>query len=135
MQDIFIKRLMELMEEKNLTQVALAEKIGTTNVTISRYVSGERMPRLEIIGKMAEVLNTSVDYLVGLSNQKYATSNTASIGSLVNKDVIEIHQKLDSLGVLDSKKKLSASQIKLIENLLEANKDFIANLKDSDNAI
>ena len=34
MQKIFIKRLIELMEEKDMTQCELANLIGTTNVTI-----------------------------------------------------------------------------------------------------
>ena len=64
-QSMFIQRLTQLMEEKDLTQVELAEKTGITNVTISRYLSGERKPRIEIVTKLAEVLNTTVDYLLG----------------------------------------------------------------------
>lgn len=64
-QSMFIQRLTQLMEEKDLTQVELAEKIGITNVTISRYLSGERKPRIEIVAKLAKELNTTVDYLLG----------------------------------------------------------------------
>ena len=62
---LFVQRLSQLMEEKNLTQVELAEKIGITNVTISRYLSGERKPRVEIVAKLANVLDTTVDFLLG----------------------------------------------------------------------
>ena len=64
-QTMFIRRLTLLMEEKDLTQTELAAKIGITNVTISRYLSGERKPRIEIVTKLAEELNTTVDYLLG----------------------------------------------------------------------
>lgn len=64
-QTMFIRRLTLLMEEKDLTQTELASKIGITNVTISRYLSGERKPRIEIVTKLAEVLGTTVDYLLG----------------------------------------------------------------------
>lgn len=64
-QTMFIRRLTELMEEKDLTQIELANQVGITNVTISRYLSGERKPRIEIVTKLAEVLNTTVDYLLG----------------------------------------------------------------------
>lgn len=64
-QTMFIRRLTILMEEKDLTQTELASKIGITNVTISRYLSGERKPRIEIVTKLAEVLGTTVDYLLG----------------------------------------------------------------------
>lgn len=64
-QTMFIRRLTLLMEEKDLTQTELAAKVGITNVTISRYLSGERKPRIEIVTKLAEELNTTVDYLLG----------------------------------------------------------------------
>lgn len=64
MQEAFRKRLIELLEEKDMTQLALSELVGTTNVTISRYISGERSPRLEIVVKIAEVLEVSTDYLL-----------------------------------------------------------------------
>ena len=64
-QTMFIRRLTILMDEKDLTQTELASKIGITNVTISRYLSGERKPRIEIVTKLAEVLGTTVDYLLG----------------------------------------------------------------------
>ena len=67
-ESLFIRRLTQLMEEKNFTQVELAEKIGITNVTISRYLSGERKPRVEIVAKLAKELNTTVDYLLGNSD-------------------------------------------------------------------
>jgi transcriptional regulator with XRE-family HTH domain len=46
----------------------LAEKIGVSEVTISRYVNGERTPRSELLEKMATVLNTTTDYLLGRSD-------------------------------------------------------------------
>ena len=52
-QESFIKKLSILLEEKNITQRELAEKINVTEVTISRYLSGERSPRIEIVSKIA----------------------------------------------------------------------------------
>lgn len=74
MQDTFIRRLIELMQKRNMTQTELARRIGTTNVTISRYVSGERKPRIEIVIEIAKVFQVSIDYLLGLSDQ--VDSNT-----------------------------------------------------------
>lgn len=129
MQDIFIKRLEALMEEKDMSQTELANKIGTTNVTISRYLSGERIPRLEIVAKIAEVFHTSVDYLVGLTSHRNA-SWARSHAHTDNSDMIEIQKKLESIGSLNAKKRLSASQLALIKNLLDTNKDFINHLKE-----
>lgn len=127
MQKIFIKRLIELMEEKDMTQCELANLIGTTNVTISRYISGDRSPRIEIIVKIAEVFNVSIDYLLGFSNTRFVNDFSNYSG------LSKIEYKLNELGLFGPNKKLSDSQIALIEKLIEANKDFISELKDKNN--
>jgi len=124
MQDIFIKRLIELLEEKNMTQLELSKIIGTTNVTISRYIHGERKPRIEIVAKIAEAFGTSTDYLLGFSNVKYFTDSK-------NTNLTRIENKLNSLGLLNSHKELSEAQIEIIEKLLDSTKDFIKQLKDT----
>ena len=122
MQEIFVKRLIELMENANMTQIELAQKIGTTNVTISRYISGERCPRIEIVAQIAKVFNVSIDYLLGIPNSK-------STHFIENDSIVELYKIVNRLGFLDSEHKLSKEQITLIKKLLEANKDFIIPLK------
>ncbi|MFR5683284.1 MAG: helix-turn-helix transcriptional regulator [Clostridia bacterium] len=124
MQDIFIKRLIELMEEEDLSQVALAEKIGTTNVTISRYISGQRKPRTEIVAKIASVFGTSIDYLLGFSSVRNYTNRK------VNENLLSLQEEFEKLDLVDSKKELSNSQIEIIKKLIEANKDFIVQAKE-----
>ncbi len=68
--DIFIKRLQMLLDENNMSQKELANKVGVTEVTISRYITGERKPRIDIASKIAEVLGTHTDYLMGKSDIK-----------------------------------------------------------------
>lgn len=63
--DKFTERLQSLLEEKEMSQRELAELAEVTEVTISRYINGNRKPRIEIINKIAEVLNTTTDYLLG----------------------------------------------------------------------
>jgi transcriptional regulator with XRE-family HTH domain len=73
-QDNFIKNLSALLEEEGITQRELAEKIGVTEVTISRYLSGERNPRIEIVSKIANFFNVTVDYLLGINREYGATT-------------------------------------------------------------
>ena len=72
-QESFIKRLYLLLEETNTTQRELAEKVNVTEVTISRYLSGERSPRIEIINKIAKYFKVSVDYLLGRTDIRNTT--------------------------------------------------------------
>ena len=54
--DKFSYRLTVLLDEHNMTQTQLAKKIGTSNVTICRYLTGERVPRLDVVTKIADFL-------------------------------------------------------------------------------
>lgn len=64
------KRLSLLLEEKNMTQRKLAEVIGVSEVTISRYLNGTRNPKIEIINDIATALGVSSDYLLGRTDKK-----------------------------------------------------------------
>lgn len=85
-QDFFIKRLTELLEENNITQLELAHKIGVTNVTISRYLSGERSPRIEILSKIAEYFSVSTDYLLGRTEIRNILSKEEFEKNLLNSE-------------------------------------------------
>ncbi len=128
MQEIFVKRLVELMENANMTQIELANKIGTTNVTISRYMSGERSPRIEIVAEIAKVFNVSIDYLLGVpvgKNKRF----------IENESMVDLYKIVNRLGFLDDEHKLTKEQITLIKKLLDANKDFIIALKDENSSM
>lgn len=57
----FAYRLRRLMSCNHVNQEELAEKIGVTQVMISRYVSGKALPNVMIARKIAKVLNCSMD--------------------------------------------------------------------------
>ena len=116
--DKFSYRLTVLLDENNMTQTQLAKKIGTSNVTICRYLTGERVPRLDVVTKIANVFNVSLDYLLGLSNDENIQNSNEN--SDLNIDMI-----IKSLYSLDDNSHLSKNQIDLIKKLLMANKDFI----------
>ena len=58
-------RLQKLLYEKNMSQRELSEIIGVTDVTVSRYVSGERVPKADIAARIAQALGTTTDYILG----------------------------------------------------------------------
>ena len=114
----FSYRLTVLLDENNMTQTQLAKKIGTSNVTICRYLTCERLPRLDVVTKIADVFNISLDYLLGLSDDKTVQNSDE------NYD-LDIAMSIGKLYSLDENSHLSKSQIELIKKLLLANKDFI----------
>ena len=83
-----------------------------------RYINGERIPRIDVVSKIASVFNVSLDYLLGIS-ENVDTENLTK-----NQDV-DIAILMKSLYSLDGNTHLSKKQIEMIKTLLLANKDFI----------
>lgn len=59
--------LKRILEQRNMTQSELAEGIGQTEASISRYVTGERVPKASTLIDMCNYLNVSVDRLVNMT--------------------------------------------------------------------
>ena len=57
-------RIEEKMKKQKLSQKDLALMVGVTESALSRYIHGERAPKLDVLANMATALNTTVDYLV-----------------------------------------------------------------------
>lgn len=110
--------LVSLMEESNMKQNVVAEKIGVSEVTISRYISGKRTPRLDIIIKIANLFKVSTDYLLGITSNSSQSLNSGNL----NTDISEIAHKLYSL---KSDEHLSQKQIEFIKNMIITNKELV----------
>ena len=66
----FSEIVRELRKEKGLTQKALSESVSCTERSIRYYEAGERRPDLDILIKMAQYFDVSLDYLAGLSEDR-----------------------------------------------------------------
>ena len=64
------ERIRNLREDKDLTQTDIAKYLNITQRTYSRYENDERSIPVEILSKLADYHNTSVDYLIGRTNIK-----------------------------------------------------------------
>lgn len=69
-QTIFGKRLVALRKARRLTQVQLAEKLGTTQRVISYYETDAELPPSTAIVALARALNVTADQLLGLKPAK-----------------------------------------------------------------
>lgn len=63
----FASRLKQLLEEKKVTQKALAEYLGITRQAVSQYVLGTTKPNADVIAAIARFFSVSADYLLGIS--------------------------------------------------------------------
>jgi len=63
------QRIKKIREEIRINQQELADRLGVLRPTISQMENGERRITAEELIKLSEILNTSVQYLMGLEDQ------------------------------------------------------------------
>lgn len=65
-----MKRLRDLREDNDLTQKDIAKILSCSQTTYSRYEVGNLNIPIDALKKLAKYYNTSIDYLVGLTNER-----------------------------------------------------------------
>ena len=58
-------RIKELRNRRGLTQDQIAAKLNMNRANFSHYERDTAIPPSEMLGKIADILNTSTDYLLG----------------------------------------------------------------------
>ena len=66
--EIFIERLKELRKEKNISLQTLAKAIGVSDVAISRWENGLRIPNIISLVALAQFFGVTTDYMLGLED-------------------------------------------------------------------
>ena len=59
-------RIKYLLSIRKLSQKEFAKRLGITEATLSRYVSGTRMPKADMIISICNELGISADWLLGM---------------------------------------------------------------------
>jgi transcriptional regulator with XRE-family HTH domain len=54
-----------IRKKKGLSQADLGKMIGTSGDVVGRYERGDITPSVEVVSKIADALEVSVDYLLG----------------------------------------------------------------------
>lgn len=107
----FSERLKNLRKEVGLTQVDVAGKLGISQQAYASWERGIKRPTQENLVKIAQVLNVSVDYLVGNLEE-----NSDKL------DNIELLFRMNSKGLTDEEKETFKKE--LIEFMEERKRAF-----------
>ncbi|MBS6421289.1 helix-turn-helix transcriptional regulator [Streptococcus sp.] len=107
----FSERLKELRKQAHLTQVELASKLGIVQSSYADWERGKKKPTQDNLVKIAQILNVSVDYLVGNLQE---TSDEL--------DNIELLFRMNSKGLTEEEKRIFKKE--LIEFMEERKKLF-----------
>ena len=64
------QRIRNLREDRDLNQTQVAKMLGMSQTGYSKYETGELMPTAENLVILARFYNTSLDYLMDLTDEK-----------------------------------------------------------------
>lgn len=59
-----MNRIKEVLNEKGIKQIWLAEKLGKSYNMVNGYVQNRQQPRLEVLNDIAEILNVDIKDLI-----------------------------------------------------------------------
>ncbi|QGM92132.1 helix-turn-helix domain-containing protein [Enterococcus faecalis] len=66
--DFFGEKLKAIRKSKRLTQLDLSKRLNVSKGTISAYEQGLSYPSIETLVEICKILDTSSDYLLGISD-------------------------------------------------------------------
>ncbi len=75
---IFIKRLRDIREDRDLTQKQVADYLKITQQQYSLYENGKRTLPVDMLIELSKLYGVSTDYILGLSNE-YNIKNNVNI--------------------------------------------------------
>ena len=101
MEEMFSDRLKRTLKERGYSQKELAERSHLTEAAVSKYLSGYRTPHLEILVDLANALNVTTDYLLGVENKSKA-ENYQLVYEMVqrNKSAMTSEEKMKLIALI-----------------------------------
>jgi transcriptional regulator with XRE-family HTH domain len=88
-------RITELRKAKAWSQTLLAEKVGVSYAQIGRYETKDSQPPAQVLKKIAEAVETTVDFLLNGNTDDKAKA------SLNDAEVIRYFKEVDNLPIED----------------------------------
>lgn len=108
-----MNRIKILREEFNMTQQELADKLDGAKSTIAMYEKGDRKPSMEVLVKLSEIFNCSIDYLLcktdirnieELKKVPFANAGGLDTSDLDEEDLLELQRQIDYIKKMKGKK-------------------------------
>jgi transcriptional regulator with XRE-family HTH domain len=93
-----VERFREIRERRGLSRHELARLCGFQPMQIYRYEAGENDPSTENLSKLAQVLEVSADYLLGITDDPQGHFGDSSFND-IEKDLISAYRREGWIGV------------------------------------
>lgn len=95
---MFGRKLKELRLERKINQSELGEIIGISPSTVGMYERDQRFPDKDILSKIADYFEVSVDYLLGRTNERNLNTNKSKLSeSITTISAHRINGDIDNL--------------------------------------
>ena len=108
----FGKKITECRKAKNLSQKELAQIFNTSHTTIGKYERDEMIPSIEAAKKLANILDTTVGYLLGETEQDNLFKDPKMLNRL--QDISKLPEKERNSILLTIDHFIKASKINLM---------------------
>lgn len=108
----FGEKIQDLRKEKNWSQSELGRKIGTSGSIIGRYERDDMTPSIDVVIKLANAFDVSIDYLVDEGGKLSAFKDAnlikriSEIESLPEPDKEHIYYLVDAI-IRDTKTRVA----------------------------
>lgn len=100
--------LFELMSQRKIKQKQLSDSIGVSEGNISDWKSGRSSPSIEVLPKIANFFDCSVDYLIGRTDNQQA--------HVQDNDLTNNHEYMEIAKLFQA---LSPEDFDLVKRLIE----------------
>ena len=127
----FADNLIELRKLNNLSQEDIAEKIGVSRQTLSKYETGESLPDIERCKKLADLFDVTMDDLI--SYEKNDSDNLGCVIPPKGKHIFGLVKVGDKGQIVIPAKARKLFDIKTGDNLIVLGDEFqgIALIKET----
>ena len=116
---MFAQRIKELRLKSDLTQKDLSDFLVVTPKTVSFYELGQRMPPANVLMKLCQKFNVSVDYLLGLTDIPYTIDDYIAKQKKTGTQPATDEYSADERKIIDMYRQLSEKDKGKIEGRLE----------------
>lgn len=126
MNENFKNRMETLLKSKGMTQRELASKLGVSEVTVSRWMTdgtNGRNPSIQTLQKIAEILETTTDSLLGQEGSDVKTmqdknSNGLNWGAILAGTALTATAVIGIVALAKAMGKISDKDKEQIEDIL-----------------
>lgn len=114
-------RLKFLRRQNNLSQEELAKKINTSKGTISNYENKHSTPSNEMLKELADILNTTTDYLLGRTDNYEPDNKNITYDPMAEINHLLKKYDIDQSGFFDIEKwkAMGPDEIRELESYFE----------------